>query len=212
MTMTQQATEMRGKTVVAIREGRDMGTADEIYMNPSRRQVAGLTVRESRFGGDGRFVAINDIEQMGDDFIFVPQASACRKKKPTGRSLKDMIGMQVTTREGTSLGLLVDMEVDEDWKVSEMDLSGKRMLKLEPKEITFGDDMILVSKDAGSRVRSRKGGKKKPGFLERVFGSESVMNALESASSEGDGGKASRSRSKSRSKSKSRAKSRSKKS
>lgn len=178
--MSQLATKMRGKTVVALREGRDMGTVDQVYMNPSKRQVSGMTVRESRFG-DHRFVQTNDVEKMGEDFIFVPRASACHKKKPAGRNLTDVIGMQVTTREGTLLGVLLDLELDKQWKVVEMDLSGKKTLKLEPREATFGDDMILVSKAAGSRVRTRSGKKKQPGFLERVFGSESVKSAIESA-------------------------------
>jgi len=183
--MTQQATEMKGKTVVAINEGRDMGTVDAVYINPNKRQVAGLTMKESRFGSDGRFVRTADVDQLGEDFIFVPRASSCRKKKPTGRSLKEMIGMQVTSRDGSALGFLADLEVDEDWQVAEMDLSGKNYLKLEPKEITFGDDVILIGKDAASRIRKRRGNKKKTGFLERVFGSETVRHAIESAGGDG---------------------------
>ena len=170
--MFRQLQDIRGMQVVALAEGKIMGSVQKIYINPSKKRVSGMSVRESGFGGQESWVSVGDIKQVGENVIFVSRASACKAKSPVGRSLKDMLGMQVATKGGKILGSLVDVEISEDWKLVEISLSEKRMIELDPRQTVFGQDAILLKADAESAIRKEP--RDKTGFLARVFGIEAV--------------------------------------
>jgi uncharacterized protein YrrD len=179
--MYQQLKEFKGKHVVTLNEGRDMGIINKVFLDPRKKRVAGITIKESRFGGEEKWVNIDKVEKLGEDFLFISREKDCQKKQPKGKSLKDLMGTQVTTRDGKILGYLVDVEVDDDWGVMELDLSGKKIVKLENGEAIFGEDAILLR--AGAELRRQSEKSRHQGFLARVFGSEvaETANALSRA-------------------------------
>ena len=140
--------------VVALSEGRAMGLVQKIFLNPGKKRVSGMLVKESGFGGQESWVDVRDIEKVGENVIFVTRAGACKAKNPVGRSLKDMMGMQVATKSGKILGSLVDVEIGPDWQVSEINLSEKRVVEIDPRQAVFGEDAIILRAGSATRVRA----------------------------------------------------------
>jgi sporulation protein YlmC with PRC-barrel domain len=112
--------------------------------------------------------------------LFVPRAGSCKAKSPVGRSLKELMGMQVTAKDGKILGSLVDVEIDDDWRVVEISLSEGRMVRIEPRHAVFGQDAILLRAGASKEVRAAP--RHKTGFLARVFGIETVAETADAIS------------------------------
>jgi hypothetical protein len=90
------------------------------------------------------------------------------------------MGMQVTAKDGKILGSLVDVEIDEDWRVVEISLSEGRMVNIDPRHAVIGQDAILLRAGASSEVRAAP--RHKTGFLARVFGIETVAETAEAIS------------------------------
>jgi uncharacterized protein YrrD len=178
--MVRQLHEIQGMQVVALQEGRIMGSIQKVYLNPAKKCVSGMVVREPGFGGQESWIDIRDIEKVGENVLFVPRAGACKAKSPVGRSLKDLMGMQVTAKDGKILGSLVDVEIDDEWRVVEISLSEGRMVKIEPRHAVFGQDAILLRAGAASAVRAAP--RHKTGFLARVFGIETVAETADAIS------------------------------
>ena len=178
--MVRQLHEIQGMQVVALHEGRIMGTVQKVYLNQAKKRVSGMVVREPGFGGQESWIDIRDIEKVGENVLFVPRAGACKAKSPVGRSLKELMGMQVTAKDGKILGSLVDVEIDDEWRVVEISLSEGRMVKIEPRHAVFGQDAILLRAGASKEVRAAP--RHKTGFLARVFGIETVTETADAIS------------------------------
>jgi uncharacterized protein YrrD len=178
--MVRQLHEIQGMQVVALHEGRIMGSIQKVYLNPAKKRVSGMVVREPGFGGQESWIDIRDIEKVGENVIFVPRAGACKAKSPVGRSLKNLMGMQVTAKDGKILGSLVDVEIDEEWLVVEIGLSEGRLVSIDPRHAVFGQDAILLRAGASSDVREAP--RHKTGFLARVFGIEAVAETADAIS------------------------------
>ncbi len=178
--MFKQLHEIKGMQVVTLNEGRSMGSIQRVYLNPVKKQVSGLVVREAGLGGQESWIDIKDVDKVGEDVLFISRAGACKAKSPVGRSLKDLQGMQVTSRDGKILGTLVDVEIGDEWKIIELELSDKRMLKIDARHTIFGQDAIMVPAGAIGQVRSV--GRQKSGFLARVFGIEQVQETAQAIS------------------------------
>ena len=173
--MRMQLHEIQSKEVVALKEGRNMGAVDQVFIQPNQRKLAGLTVRESRLSGNARWVDAKQVTGVGEDYLFVPKAADLRNKKPAGRSLKDLTGVRVISREGDDLGALVDVEVDDSWRVVEISLSGKRVVSVQPDKLVIGPDTILLRQDVQGKVRTTS--EQKPGVMARLFGEDAVREA-----------------------------------
>lgn len=169
----RQLHDIQGMQVVTQAEGRLMGAIQKVYLNPAKKRVSGIVVRESGFGGQESWIEVKDIDKVGEDVLFVPRAGLCKAKNPVGRSLKELMGMQVTSKDGKILGSLVDLEIDDGWRVVELTLSDNRVVEIDPRHAVFGQDAILLRAGAASRIRSVS--RPKTGFLARMFGVETVQ-------------------------------------
>jgi sporulation protein YlmC with PRC-barrel domain len=176
--LTQHAKEIRGKHVVALQEGRDMGWISKVFFDPEKKRIAGLAIRESHLKSEEKWVQVNSIEQIGEDFVFIKRSRDCQAIKPTGRSLKDLTGLEVTTMDGKILGSLEDVEVDQDWSITDLDLSGKKTLALDPDSDVFGRDAVLVRVGSADGLRENKGSARH-GLLARLFAGESIFEPVE---------------------------------
>lgn len=163
---------MHGIQMVALAEGRIVGSILRIFLNPSKRCISGFVVREPRFSGQESWVDVHDIKLVGEDVVFVSRASACKAKSPVGRSLKELMGLPVTSLDGRVLGSVVDVQVDANWRLSELDLSEGKMVRIDPRHTIFGRDTILLR--AGAVAEARPAGRHKPGLIGRIFGVDAV--------------------------------------
>ena len=177
MMMWRRLHEIQGMQVVSLEEGRIMGSALKVYLSSTQKAVSGIQVRESGLGGDESWVDIRDVDKIGEHVVFIARAANCKAKHPVGRSLKDLMGMPVLSKDGRLLGSLVDVEVDEHWRVVELSLSENRLIGIQPEHAVFGADSILLEAGAADKVRSTV--KPKTGFLARLFGSEAIQETAD---------------------------------
>jgi len=169
--------EIQGMQVISLAEGRVLGSVQKVYLNPARKAVSGILVRQAGMGRNEGWVDIQDVEQIGEDVLFINKAAAYKAKAPVGRSLKDLMGMPVASLDGKMLGSLVDVEIDEKWRVVELSLSDFRQIEIDPRHAVFGQDTILLRKGADQRIRSAP--RSSPGFLARMFGSQAIEEAAD---------------------------------
>jgi len=174
--MQRQLQQIRGMHVVSLAEGRILGVVQKVFVNSTRKKVSGLTVRGAGLGSAEGWVDVRDVTQVGEDVVFVSRAASCKAKMPVGRSLRDMMGMPVTTRRGKIIGSLVDVEVDDGWKLSELSLSDRRVVPV-GKQAVFGQDTIILG--AGAEQKIRRLPRNRPGILSRIFGREMVEEAAD---------------------------------
>ncbi len=168
--------EIQGMQVISLAEGRILGAVQKVYLNPNKKAVSGMLVRQSGMGRGEGWVEVGDVTQIGEDVLFVTKASAYRAKAPMGRSLKDLMGMPVMSKDGKLLGSLVDVEVDPKWRVVELSLSEGRSIQIDPRHAVFGQDTVLLKAGAEQRIRASKS---KPGFLARMFGAQAIEEAAD---------------------------------
>lgn len=169
--------EIQGMQVISLAEGRILGAVQKVYLNPSKKAVSGMLVRQSGMGRGEGWVEVRDVSQIGEDVLFVTKASAYKAKAPMGRSLKDLMGMPVMSKDGKLLGSLVDVEVDPKWQVVELSLSEGRSIQIDPRHAVFGQDTVLLKAGAEQKIRSAP--KSKPGFLARMFGAQAIEEAAD---------------------------------
>ncbi|HOX44005.1 MAG TPA: PRC-barrel domain-containing protein [Myxococcota bacterium] len=167
--------DIQGMQVVSLAEGRALGLVQKVFLNPAQKSVCGLLVRQPGLGGAENWIDIQDVDRVGEDVVFVGRAAACKAKPPVGRSLKELMGMPVATRDGKLLGSLIDVEIDDGWQVKELILSEGRWVTLEPATALVGQDTILLPE--GARAESREGPGAPRGLLARMFGSQAVEEA-----------------------------------
>ena len=171
--------EIQGMQVVSLAEGRILGAVQKVFLNPTHKVVSGILVRQTGLGRHEGWVDIKDVSMIGEEVVFIAKASAYKAKAPVGRSLKDLMGMPVLTKEGKLLGSLVDVEVDAKWQVVELSLSEGKLIQIDPLKAVFGQDSILLKVGADKKVRSTPN---RPGFLARLFGSQSIEEAADAIS------------------------------
>ena len=168
--------------VIAREHGAQMGTVASFYIDPGAKKLAGLTVRPRAFAKE-RFVAMKDVLQLGKDVVSISAEEAV-VDIPDGfahRKLKSLQGLWVTTLGGSHLGALADLDVSQDdWTISELTLTGDRALPVNAAEITIGEDEILVPAAYADLVD--ESAEEKSGFMERVFGKESIADVNEALS------------------------------
>jgi len=175
--MSRLLQEIQGMQVISLAEGRILGAVQKVYLDPSKKAVSGMLVRQSGMGRSEGWVEVRDVAQIGEDVLFVTKAAAYKAKAPMGRSLKDLMGMPVMSKDGKLLGALVDVEVDEQWRVVELSLSEGRLIQIDPRQSVFGQDTVLLK--PGSEQRLRSAPKSKPGFLARMFGAQAIEEAAD---------------------------------
>jgi sporulation protein YlmC with PRC-barrel domain len=165
--------ELRGLLAVSLKEGAELGTVSQVWIEPATRRVSGLSLRQGI--GRAAFVPIAAVQAIGRQIAFVQAEEDATpidlKHAPTGRSLHQMQGLRVTTSAGKSLGLLVDFDVDPaDWSIVELRLADGRALPVVAAEITLGDDEVIVPPGAANKVGPAKSAQ--PGLLQRMLGKE----------------------------------------
>ncbi len=164
--------DIQGMQVISLDEGRALGLVQKVFLNPAQKSVSGLLVRQAGLAGAESWIDIQDVDRVGEDVVFVGRAGACKAKPPVGRSLKELMGMPVATRDGKLLGSLIDVEIDEGWQLRELILSEGRWVTLDPATALVGQDTILLA--TGTRAESREGPGAPRGLLARMFGSQAV--------------------------------------
>jgi sporulation protein YlmC with PRC-barrel domain len=192
MTQTEHATEILGYTVIAHKEGAQMGRVSHVFVDPKTKAMSGLTFK-SRFMADEQWIGVQDIELLGKDVILVrTEASAKRlgaDESAHGRSLKELRGTAIVTMEGKKIGTLEDVDFADDGStISGLHLNGGRQLAVEIDALNIGVDQVMVPAEYENRITTEK--KDDPGFLRRVLGGAGKQDGAQSTAEVSSGSNA----------------------
>lgn len=174
MTQMDHVSDALGYSVIAHKEGAQLGGVNHVFIDPETKRISGMTLKGKRPARESWFGAA-EIELIGKDVILLKGEGSliplAKGGVTSGKSLKEMRGMPVVTLGGKQLGLLDDLEVrGADWSISELSLDNNRRLPVDSLEIRIGPDQIIVPVEYKDLVVTED--VDKPGFLSRVFNSD----------------------------------------
>jgi sporulation protein YlmC with PRC-barrel domain len=161
---------LKGMEVLADKEGRLLGPVRRLQIDSKRKSVLGLVFKTRGISSE-QWTPISKIDRIGEDVVFLPDTKAVRDDQPSGRDVKDMLGLSVTSLDGKRLGALQDVILEtESWSVVALALDNGGEVPV-GSESVFGEDTILLQKGAADQIRAGKKSSQS-GFLARVFSPE----------------------------------------
>jgi sporulation protein YlmC with PRC-barrel domain len=162
-------TELKGMTVLADKEGKLLGSVRKLQVDSKRKVAVGLVFKSKGLSGE-RWSKIAKIKRVGEDVVFLSDNKAVREDAPSGRDVRDLLGLPITSLDGKRLGALDDLIVEtDDWSIAALALDTGGEVDLS-KEAVFGEDTILLQKGAFDQIRQSSGSGS--GFLARVFSAD----------------------------------------
>jgi sporulation protein YlmC with PRC-barrel domain len=160
---------LKGMEVLAEAEGRLLGSVKRLQIDSKKKAALGLVFKPRGFSGE-MWAKVTAIVRVGEDVVFLPDAKAARETEPSGRDVRDLVGLSVTSLDGKRLGALQDVVLEtEGWSVAALALDNGGEVDVGAQAV-FGEDTILLQKGAADQVRQQ--GDKQSGFLSRVFVSD----------------------------------------
>ena len=157
--------------VVAFEEGLRLGKVNDVYIDKKTKRVQGISFKNSLWAKEkAYYVDISDVLKIGIDVIIIARLAAARPltDETPDNSLKKLIGLTITTKEGEFIGELTDLNVNrEDGKISEFILTENRMLEVDIDDVVIGPDVIVVPAGYTDRIGQLQA--EKTGLLTRMF-------------------------------------------
>ena len=145
MEFIEKVSNLRGVLVVAYEEGLQLGKVSDIYIEKQTSQIKGISFKTGLLSIEKEsFVNMADIRKMGKDVVIITDeaAAAPLPKEIEASSLKALKGFKITTHDGKHLGELSDLTVTmENGNISEIILSGNKILDIKAEDITIGEDV-----------------------------------------------------------------------
>lgn len=161
---------LKGMEMLAEREGRLLGTVRRLQIDSKRKKAIGLVFKARGISAE-QWARVASINRVGEEVVFLADARGVRDDAPTGRDVRDLLGLSVTSLDGKRLGTLQDVVLDtEDWSVASLVLDGNTEVEMGTKAV-LGEDTILLQKGAVVQVRTSGSGQG-GGFLSRVFNAD----------------------------------------
>ena len=104
-------------------------------------------------------------------------ATAC--VTDTDRSVRDLVGVWVTTQTGSRLGTLMDVGVSVgDWQIADLCLPGRRVIAVKADDVTIGRDEVLVPASSANHIESN-GGERGMALFGRLLRVDGLSQALQ---------------------------------
>lgn len=150
-----------GLHIVTVDTGSIVQTVNDLAYNPETHQVEALIVSNGGLFSSAKAVAMDDVKNIGENAVIIPDASVVKSVKEIGGSIqsiansnKYLVKTNVLTIDGKELGKVTDIYFDsqtgyvELMEVSQGGLKtlteGKKSIK--PSDIvTIGADATIVS-------------------------------------------------------------------
>lgn len=115
----QSVTEFKGKTIVTISEGKDLGTLDDILIDPDSMEIAALVTSYGWLPWhDLKTIPADDVRVWGEDAILVDAAEGIKKEQELPGTEKwlsvsnDIIGRDVISVDGDKVGEVSEILMD----------------------------------------------------------------------------------------------------
>lgn len=172
--MLLKATDIIGKKVLSVLEGKEFAEVDDIVYDPQENKVKALLIDPGGWFSDAKVVLFEDVQSMGKDDILVESEKVVKKASDVSKKIsgitndnKHLTHTKIITEDGTKLGRVTDILFDpktgkvEEFEVSKGGLldfaSGKKRVHVSDI-ITVGTDATIVKGYAKLEVEKQKGG------------------------------------------------------
>jgi len=171
----QKYSEVVGLPVICIDNGKKIGVIEDVIFCPGKREVKGFLLERRGCQVSKKAILLKDVLSLGNDAMVVNDCSCVTslKKLELSEKLKDkgeIRGLRIYSKSGEELGIVKDVLFDystgfvEGVEVSDGLLQdivkGRNILPLFGK-VEFGEESILVDKEAIEEMVSTGGGLKR---------------------------------------------------
>ena len=153
----RNASDLHGMSVIAIADGKKLGSVDEVVVSPQDLRVLGLVMKEPGFLNHSELIIETaDIRAIGADAITVDGQEAARISEEAAGAFRDarsvgrsLTGNKAVTESGDLVGTVSDFAIDEDtYRVTSLLLSGSLLsggdVVQADRVISVGPDVIVV--------------------------------------------------------------------
>ncbi len=100
-----------GRSVINVEDAQQVGTVEELVIDPAAAQIVAIRLRGARDGGGGT-VAWQDIQAVGPDAVMVHTARTARLGPVDAEAQQGLVGRRVLTEHGEEVGKLTDVAFD----------------------------------------------------------------------------------------------------
>lgn len=168
----EKSSQIIGLPVLCGDSGKKLGIVKDIVYCPSSKEVKGIILENTGWRMGKRLIFFDSIKSFGNSAVIV-SGPACamplRKARGDGRlkNKGEILGLRVYSKKGEDMGVVKDVLFDpktgivEGVEVSDgyiQDIvQGRRIMPLFGK-VEFGDEAMLVDKDAVEEAESTGGG------------------------------------------------------
>ncbi len=156
----KKSIEIVGLPIVSITEGRELGIAKSILIDPNARTAAALLVDDGKWYWGAKFLPFTSITGLGESAIIVESCNSLQNVETVPeleKLLEDevkIIGTKVLTRTGRIQGKVTEIIIDIGGKIvaCEIEESTGNLTNLPAQQvITFGKDVLIMT-DNGDEV------------------------------------------------------------
>ena len=111
-----QVSKLKGKSVITVPEGENIGTVEDVLLRPVEQRLGALVVKLPRFAGPQILLA-EDVSRIDGDAVAIRSAEKLQDQARFGdsdhmESFGEALGRKVATASGNSVGELSDVQID----------------------------------------------------------------------------------------------------
>jgi len=153
-----KASEIRGKAVITVPGGENVGSVEDVLLRAEEQRLGALVVYSPRFGGP-QIVLAEDISSFGGDVVAIHSADKLQEQARCDESAQlvsvgEAAGRRVATASGIYAGELFDVHLDPTTsKITGYEVTGGlfarmfgRSHTIEASEHTrLGKDLLIVA-------------------------------------------------------------------
>lgn len=155
----KKSIEIVGLPIVSITEGKELGIAKSILIDPNARTAAALLVDDGKWYWGAKFLPFQSITGLGESAIIVESCTSLQNVENVPeleKLLQDevkIIGTKVLTRTGRIEGRVTEIIVDIGGKIVACeieDVEGNTVNLPAQQVITFGKDVLIMTDNGDS--------------------------------------------------------------
>jgi len=170
--LLEKYSEVVGMPVICSDNGKKAGNIKDIIFCPEGRKIKAFILEQKGYELIKKVILMKDVVSFGKDAVFIRDSSCIRTMKNLEKSGElegkgEIRGLRIISREGNDLGIVKDILFDcktgvvEGVEVSDgliQDImEGRKVIPLFGK-VEFGEENILVDKEAVEEMRNTGGG------------------------------------------------------
>ena len=150
---------VKGTAVVSLADGTKLGTVDDVYLDPNRKEIVGFSFHQGGglFGGKTTgLVDVSDVHAFGADAVTINDVSAVRSELALSNQrdelieLEDLLKRKVLTENGVAIGQIVSVRFEQDaYRMTGIEVSpgffkDNRVIPGE-QVVQIGEELVVVA-------------------------------------------------------------------